>query len=163
MHEAHADGGLRADVFLRGRLVVDVVPLEQAGIVLGLFVVGQVVAHHLANVEVIGELEGEHGVINLLLAHLVDVFLGAHLVGIFVVVGDAAAEHDGLQVQLLAQLLAVFVHASGQTEAAVLRMDEDLDAVEDVTLGVVGVEGFLTRHLGIGVVVLHVVVVDNDG
>lgn len=28
LHEAHADGGLRADVFLRGRLVVDVVPLE---------------------------------------------------------------------------------------------------------------------------------------
>ena len=163
LHEAHADGGLRADVFLRGRLVVDVVPLEQTGIVLGLFVVGQVVAHHLAHVEVVGELEGEHGVVDFLLAHLVDVFLGAHLVGILVVVGDAASEHDGLQVQLLAQLLTVFVHASGQTKAAVLRMDEDLDAVEDITLGVMGVEGFLARHLGIGVVVLHVVIIDDDG
>ena len=130
---------------------------------LGLFVVGQVVAHHLAHVEVVGELEGKHGVVDFLLAHLVDVFLGAHLVGILVVVGDAAAEHDGLQVELLAEVLAVFVHTAGQAKAAVLRMDEDLDAIEDIPFGVVGIERLLARHLGIGVVVLHVVIIDDDG
>ena len=41
-------------------------------------------------------------------------------------------------------------------------MDEDLDAVEDVTLADVGVECFIPRNLGVGVVVLHVIVIHND-
>ena len=38
-------------------------------------------------------------------------------------------------------------------------MYEDLDAVEYVSVGVVGVEGLVARHLGVGVVALHHVVV----
>ena len=163
LHQADAHRGLGRDILLRGRLVVDVVPLEEAGVVAGLLVVGQVVAHHLAHVEVVGELEGQDGVVNLLLAHLVDVFLGAHLVGILVVVGDAAAEHDGLQVQFLAQFLAVFVHAAGQAQAPVVGVHEDLDAVKDVAFRIVRVEGFLAGHLGVGMVVLHLVIIHDDG
>ena len=42
-------------------------------------------------------------------------------------------------------------------------MYEHLDAIEDVTLGIVRVEGFLARHLGIGMVILHLVIVHDDG
>ncbi|CDB11980.1 uncharacterized protein BN744_00363 [Bacteroides sp. CAG:633] len=129
---------------------------------LRLLVVGQIVAHHLAYVEVVRQLEGEHRVVDFFLAHLVDVLLGAHLVGILVVVGDAASEHDGFQVQLLAKILAVFVHTACQTQSAILRMDEDFDAIQDITLGIVRVESLFARHLSIGVIVLHVVVIDDD-
>ena len=56
------------------------------------------------------------------------------------VVGQTAPEHDGFQVEFFAQFLAVFVHAPRQTQSPVVGMDEDLDAVEDVTLAGVGVE-----------------------
>ena len=79
-----------------------------------------------------------------------------------VVVGYSSAEHDGLEVELLAQLLAVFVHSSGESQPAVVGMDEHLYAVEDVALRVVCVECLVARHLGVGVVALHHVVVDDD-
>ena len=79
------------------------------------------------------------------------------------VIGDAAAEHDGLQVQFLAQLLAVFVHAAGQAQATVVGVHEDLDAIEDVAFRIVRVEGFLAGHLGVGMVVLHLVIIHDDG
>ena len=41
-------------------------------------------------------------------------------------------------------------------------MDEDLDTVEDMAFAVVGVEGFGARDLGVGVVVLHIIVVHDD-
>lgn len=78
------------------------------------------------------------------------------------VVGQTAPEHDGFQVEFFAQFLAVFVHAPRQTQSPVVGMDEDLDAVEDVTLAGVGVECFIPRNLGVGVVVLHVIVIHND-
>lgn len=79
-----------------------------------LLVVGQVVGHDAPHVEVVRELEGQHRVVDLARADAVDVLLGTHPVGVLVVVGDAAAEHDRLEVELLAELLAVVVHASGQ-------------------------------------------------
>ena len=136
---------------------------QQGGAVFALLVAGQIVAYHTAHVEVVGQLEGEHGVVDLTAAHFLDVLLGAHLVGILVIVGYASSKHDGLEVELLAQLLAIFVHASGQSEATIIGVDEDLDAIEDVAVGIVGVEGFIACHLGIGVVALHHVVVDDDG
>ena len=127
-----------------------------------LLVVGQVVAHHLAHVEIVGELEEQHRVEYLALAHLVDVLFGAHVVGIFVVVGQPTAKHDGFEVELLAQLLAVFIHTAGQSQAAVVGVHEHFDAVEDIPLAGVGVEGFVAGHLSIGVVVFHIVVVDDN-
>ena len=162
LHESHPHGRLGRDILFGRLLVVDVVPLEQAGEMFRLLVVGQVVAHHLAHVEVVGELEEQYRVEYLALAHLVDVLFGAHVVGILVVVGQPAAEHDGLEVEFFAQLLAVFIHTAGEPQAAVVGVHEYLDAVEDVTLAGVGVEGFVAGHLSIGVVVFHIVVVDDD-
>ena len=42
-------------------------------------------------------------------------------------------------------------------------MYEHLNAVENVALWVVGVEGFVACHLCVGVVALHHVIVDDDG
>ena len=41
-------------------------------------------------------------------------------------------------------------------------MYEDLNAIQDVTLRVVGIEGFISRHVGIRVVVLHAVVINDN-
>ena len=127
-----------------------------------LLVVGQVVGHDAPHVEVVRELEGQHRVVDLARADAVDVLLGTHPVGVLVVVGDAAAEHDRLEVELLAELLAVVVHASGQAQAAVVGVDEYLDAVEDVALGVVSREGLVAGDLCVGVVALDHVVIDDD-
>ena len=78
------------------------------------------------------------------------------------VVGDTTAKHDGLQVQLLTQFFAILVHTARQAQAAVLGMDEHFDAIQDIAFGIVGVEGLLSCHLRIGVVVLHLIVVDNN-
>ena len=163
LDEADADGRLLVDIFLRGRLIVDVVPLEERRAVAGLLVVREVILHHAADVEVVGELEGEDRVVDFAAADLVDVFLRLHLVGILVVVRDASAEHDRLEVQFLAQLLAVFVHTAGEAQAAIFGMNEDLDAVEDVALGVVGVEGLVAGNFRVCVVAFHQVVIDDDG
>ena len=112
--------------------------------------------------EIVRELEQQHRIDNFTLAHFVYIFLGAHLFRILMVVGQTAPEHDGFQVEFFAQFLAVFVHAPRQTQSPVVGMDEDLDAVEDVTLADVGVECFIPRNLGVGVVVLHVIVIHND-
>ena len=61
-----------------------------------LFVVGQVVAHHASHVEVVGQLEVEHWVVNLPCPHLLDIFLRAHLVGILMIVWYSPAKHYGL-------------------------------------------------------------------
>ena len=42
-------------------------------------------------------------------------------------------------------------------------MDEHLDAIEDVAMRVMGVEGFVARDLGVGVVAFHHIIVDDDG
>ena len=112
--------------------------------------------------EVVRELEGQHRIVDLARTDLLDILLRTHPVGVLVIVGDAPPEHDRLQVELLAQLLAVVVHASRQTQPPVFGVDEDLDAVEDVALRIVRAEGFIARNLGVGVVALDHVVIDDD-
>ena len=163
LHQADTDGSFGAYIVLCGSLIVDIVPLQQAGIVLGLLIIGKIVAHHLAHVEVVGELKGQHRVEDFLLLHLVYVLLRTELVSIFIVVGDTSAKHDCLQVQCFAKFLAVFIHAACQTQAAVLGMNKDFDAIKDVTLRIVGIESLLARNLSVGVVVLHIIVVHYYG
>ena len=129
---------------------------------LRLLVVGQIVAHDAAHVEVVAQLERQHRVVYLARAYTFDIFLGSHLVGILVVVGYASAEHDCLKVEFLAEFLAIFVHTSSQTQSAVVGMYEHFDAIEYVALGVVGVEGFVASHLRVGVVALHHIIINNN-
>ena len=163
LYQAYADSGFGVYIVLCGSLIVDIVPLQQAGVVLGLLIIGKVVAHHLAHVEVVRELKGQHRVEDFLLLHFIYVLLGADLIGIFVVVGDTSAKHDCLQVQCLAKFLAVFIHTACQTQATVLGMDKDFDAIKYVAFRIVGVESLLARNLGVSVVVLHIIVVHYDG
>ena len=59
--------------------------------------------------------------------------------------------------------LAVFVHTARQSQTTIVGMDKHLNAIENVALGVVGVECLVASHLRVGVVALHHVVVDDDG
>ena len=127
-----------------------------------LLVVGQIVAHHLAHVEIVAQLERQHRVENLFLTHLRDIFLRAQLVGILMIVRYASAKHDGFQVQRLAQVLAVFIHTAGEAQSAVLRMDKHLYTIENIAVGIVGAECLVARHLCVSVVVFNKVVVDNQ-
>ena len=112
--------------------------------------------------EVVGQLEVEHRVVNLPRPHLLDVLLGPHLVGVFVEIGDAPSEHDGLEVELLTQFLAILIHAAAQSQPTIVGVYEHLDAVKDTAVGVVGVKRLVACHLGIGVVALHHVILDDD-
>ena len=96
---------------------------------LGFLIVREIVAHHFTHVEVVAQLESQYGVVNLFLFYFIDILLRAYLVGVFMVIGNASAEHDGLQVQRFADFLAVFVHTACQTQSAVLRMDKNFDTV----------------------------------
>ena len=79
------------------------------------------------------------------------------------IVRDSAAKHDGLQIEFLTQFLAVLVHTASQAQATIVWMNEHLDAIEDVAMRVMGVEGLVARDLGVGVVAFHHVIVDDDG
>lgn len=108
------------------------------------------------------QLEVEHRIIDLSRPYLFYILLRPHLVGVLMIIRNASAEHDSLEVQLLAEFLTVFVHTSAEAEAAVVGMDEHFDAVENVTFGIMGVECLVAGHLLIGVVVIHHVIVDDD-
>ena len=129
---------------------------------LRLLVVGQIVAHDAAHVEVVAQLERQHRVVYLARAYAFDIFLGSHLVGILVIVWYSSAEHDSLEIEFFAEFLAILVHASCQTQSAVVGMYEHFDAIEYVALGVVGVEGFVASHLRVGVVALHHIIINNN-
>ena len=64
LHQSDAHSGLLVHIGVRGRLIVDVVPLQKSGAVLRLLVVGQIIADNTTHVEIVGELEGEHRVID---------------------------------------------------------------------------------------------------
>ena len=162
LHHADAHGRLALHFLVALGLIVDIVPLQQAGVVLRLLVVGQIVADDAAHVEIVAQLEVQHGVVDLARAHLLDILFWSHGVGVFVVVGDTPAKHDSLEIEFLAELLAILIHASAESETTVVGMDKHLDAIEDIAVGVVGVEGLVACHLCIGMVALdHVVVYDD--
>ena len=64
LDKADTHRGTLLYIGIRGRLVVDIVPLEQCGTMLGLLVIGQIVAYDAAHMEVIGQLECEYGVVD---------------------------------------------------------------------------------------------------
>ena len=93
---------------------------------------------------------------------MVDVLLGAHLVGILVVVGNSTAKHDSLEVELLTQFATILIHASCQSQSTEIGMDKHLYAIKDVSIWIMSIEGLVACHLCIGVVTLHQIVVNDD-
>lgn len=57
LYDAYAHRGFGQDVLLGRSLIIDVVPLKQAGVVARLLVVGQIVAHYFTDMEIVRELE----------------------------------------------------------------------------------------------------------
>ena len=92
----------------------------------GLVILRQVAGEYLADLEIIGQLKAQHGVVELLVTDLLNVLLRAQAIGVLVVVGDAAAGDDGFEVELAAQLLAGIVQPAPQAHAAVIRMNEHI-------------------------------------
>ena len=112
--------------------------------------------------EVVRQLEVEHRVVNFPCTYLLYVLLWPHLAGILVVVRYSSAEHYCLEVQFLTELFAVFVHSASKAQSAVVGVDEHLDAIEYVSVRVVGIERLVAGDLGVGVVAFHHVVIDYN-
>ena len=112
--------------------------------------------------EAVGELEREHGLHQLSGEHALDVLLHRHLIGHLVVAGQAPTDHDALQVQPLAQRLALFVDPPPDPHAAVLGVHDHLDAVERVALGVVVFDEVVARHVGVDVALAVLVDVHDE-
>ena len=96
---------------------------------LGLFIIRQVIAHHLAYVEIIGKLKGQYGVENFFLLYLIYILFRAKLICVFIIVGNTPTEHNSFQVQSFAKLLAVFVHTACQAKPTVLGMNKDFNTI----------------------------------
>lgn len=58
--------------------------------------------------------------------------------------------------------LPVFIHPSAKAQSAVVGMDEHLYAVEDVSVGLMGVKRLVASDLSVCVVALDHIVVDDD-
>ena len=65
LYQTDTHGCLLIHVIRRRRLVIDIIPLQQGSAMLRLLVVRQIVHHHFPHVEIVGELEGEHRVVDL--------------------------------------------------------------------------------------------------
>ena len=79
------------------------------------------------------------------------------------VVGYAPSKHDSLEVQFFTQFLAVFVHASRQAQASIVRMYKHFNAIKDVAFRIMCVKGLVACYLCIGVVAFYQIIVDDDG
>ena len=163
MYQTDTHCSFRTYILLRRRLVINVIPLQETGVMLGFFIIREIVAHHFTYMEVVAQLKSKYRVINFFLSYFVDIFFRTYLVGILVVIGNASAEHDGFQVQRFADFLAVFVHTACQTQSAILRMDKDFDTIENITFRVMSIKSFLTRNLSIGMVILYIIIIYDNG
>ena len=78
------------------------------------------------------------------------------------IVWYTTAKHDSLQVELLAEFLTILIHTASQAQTTIIRVDKYLDAVKNVSIRIVGIEGFITRNLSIGMITLHHIIVNDD-
>ena len=161
LDHSHADEGFAA----KGSglwLVGNVEPLEEGGVGLGFGVGTEVVGEDFFDAEVVTQLEGHDGIVDLLAADLIDVLTGGESV-VLVVVGHAATGDDGAEVEVFANFLAGIIETSAQTEALVGGVDTDFDTVEDIAIGIMGGEGEVAGDLVVSMGVAVLVVVDDEG
>ena len=162
LYQTDSHGWLSIYIGIRRWLIVDVIPLQEGCAVFALLITRKIVADDTANVEVVGKLEGKNRVIDFTVSYVLDVLLRAHLVGILMIVWNTTTKHDRLQVELLAEFLAILIHTASQSEATIIRVDKYLNTIKDVSIRIVGIEGFITCHLSIGMVAFHHIIVDDD-
>ena len=162
LYQADSYGWLAVYIRIRRWLIIDVIPLQEGGAVFALLIARKIVADYAAHVEIIGKLEGKNRVIDFTVSYMLDILLRAHLIGILVIVWYTTAKHDSLQVELLAEFLAILIHTASQAQTTIIRVDKYLDAVKNVSLRIVGIEGFITRNLSIGMITLHHIIVNDN-
>ena len=95
----------------------------------GFLVIRQIIAHHLAYVEVIGKLKGQYRIEYFFLLYFIYVLFRTNLIRIFIIVGNTSTEHNSFQIQSFAKLLAVFVHTACQAKSTVLGMNKDFNTI----------------------------------
>ncbi len=163
LHAAHPGTALaRPDQFGLARGVINIVPLQQCGIAAGLPVLGHIGAEHPFDIEVVGDLERQCGVVDILVLDLLNVFEGRHFPGVLLVVGNTPAGNDGLEVEVAAQLLARVVQTPPQSQPPVIRIHEQIHTVKDIAVGIVGSEVVVAGNLVVGVLVAELAVIHND-
>ena len=93
--------------------------------------------HQPGNLEVIGELEAQNRIVDLFAVYPMDVLFRGVLLGILEVIGNSAAGQDGTQVHGATQFLSGFIQAPTQTISAIFMVDEHIQPVQGITIGVV--------------------------
>ena len=83
-------------------------------------------------------------------------------IGVFFIARDTPAGNHAAQVKAFANFLAYIVEAPGEAQAAVFRVDEDVDAVKHIAVGVVSGEGFVTGDLIVSMVVAELAIVHQQ-
>lgn len=79
------------------------------------------------------------------------------------VAGDAPAGDDGAEVEAAAQLLARIIKPPAQADAAVFGVDEDIDAIEHIAVGIVIGQVAVADDVVVFVAVAIAVVIDDHG
>ena len=161
LDKTDADGRLGRNDF-RSRLVIDIVPLQQGCIMFGFLIVRQIIRHHFTNMEIIRYLKSQHRIINFSFTDLINIFLRAHRIRIFMIIRDTSAEHNRFQVQAFTQFLPIIIHTPCQTQAPVIGMDKDLYSIQDIAFWIMRIKGFVSSNKGVSMVVLYLVVIDDD-
>src|SRR5690606_39351996 len=97
----------------------------------------QIPLQHLLNVEIIGKLEVQGGIVDILELYLFDVLPERQFRGVLFAVRNSPAGHNGAQVQPFAKFLPGVVKPSAQPQPPVIGMNEDVNAIKDITVGIV--------------------------
>ena len=129
---------------------------------LRLLVVRKIVGDDLSHMEIVRKLKGKYRIENLLFLYFLNIFFRAQFVGIFVIIRNASAKHNSLQVQRFAKIFPVIVHAACKPESAVFGVDKNLNAIEDIAIGLMGIESFVTCYGIVGMVIFYHIVIYND-
>ena len=161
LDKADANGRLSRN-YLWSRLIINVVPLQQSRIMFGFLIVRQIIRHHFTNMEIIRYLKSQHRIINFSFTDLINIFLRAHRIRIFMIIRDTSAEHNRFQVQAFTQFLPIIIHTPCQTQAPVIGMDKDLYSIQDIAFWIMRIKGFVSSNKGVSMVVLYLVVIDDD-
>ena len=162
LYQSDSYGWLAVYIRIRRWLIIDIIPLQEGGAVFALLIARKIVADDAAHVEIIGKLEGKNRVIDFTVSYMLDILLRAHLIGILVIVWYTTAKHDSLQIEFLAEFLAILIHTASQAQTTIIRVDKYLDTVKNVSIRIVGIESFITRNLSIGMIALHHIIIDDD-